>query len=55
LIGTVRNVGYKAVRPARSRSPAPGSEAADDMVDEAMGYDAPDSVPNALADPLRSQ
>jgi hypothetical protein len=55
LIGTVRNVGYKAVRPARGRPPAPGSEMADDLVDEAGGYDAPDSLPDALVDPLRSQ
>jgi len=27
----------------------------DDMVDDAVGYDAPDSLPEALADPLRSQ
>jgi DNA-binding response OmpR family regulator len=53
LIGTVRNVGYKAVRPARGRPPAPGSEMSDDMVDDAS-YDTPDSVPDALADPLRS-
>ncbi len=55
LIGTVRNVGYKAVRPARGRGPAPGSEVSDDMVDDAVGYDTPDSLPEALADPLRSQ
>ncbi len=30
LIGTVRNVGYKAVRPARGRPTAPESESADD-------------------------
>ena len=54
LIGTVRNVGYKAVRPARGRPPAAGSDLPDD-VDEADGYDAPDSLPEALADPLRSQ
>src|ERR1700740_1775483 len=55
LIGTVRNVGYKAVRPARGRAPAPGAEVSEDMVDDVGGYDAPDSVPDALADPLRSQ
>ena len=55
LIGTVRNVGYKAVRPTRGRPPATASEMSDDMVDEAGGYDAPDSLPDALADPLRSQ
>ena len=60
LIGTVRNVGYKAVRPARGRPPAPGSDLSDDVVDDAGGYDAPpermpDSVPESLADPLHSQ
>ena len=30
LIGTVRNVGYKAVRPARGRPPAPETELSDD-------------------------
>jgi hypothetical protein len=52
LIGTVRNVGYKAVRPARGRPPAPESDI-EDMVDDAGGYDAPDSLPDALVDPLR--
>jgi DNA-binding winged helix-turn-helix (wHTH) protein len=52
LIGTVRNVGYKAVRPARGRPPAPGSDI-EDMVDEPGGYEAADSLPDALADPLR--
>ena len=55
LIGTVRNVGYKAVRPARGRPSAPGSELSDDMVDDAGGYDMPDGLPDALVDPLRSQ
>jgi DNA-binding response OmpR family regulator len=55
LIGTVRNVGYKAVRPARGRPQAQGSDVSDDMVDDAGGYDAPDSLPDALVDPLRSQ
>jgi hypothetical protein len=55
LIGTVRNVGYKAVRPARGRPPAPGSELPDDF-DDAAGYDStPDTVPEAFVDPLRSQ
>jgi hypothetical protein len=27
----------------------------DDMVDDAVGYDAPDSLSDELADPLRSQ
>ena len=56
LIGTVRNVGYKAVRPARGRPPAPGSELSDDMIDDAGGYDpTPDSLPESFADPLHSQ
>ena len=55
LIGTVRNVGYKAVRPTRGRAPASGSEMSDDLVDDAGSYDAPDSLPDALADPLHSQ
>jgi DNA-binding winged helix-turn-helix (wHTH) protein len=54
LIGTVRNVGYKAVRPARGRPQAAGPDLTDDIVDEAA-YDAPDNLPDALADPLRSQ
>jgi hypothetical protein len=55
LIGTVRNVGYKAVRPARGRPPAPGADMPDDLVDDAGVYDAPDSLSDALVDPLRSQ
>jgi DNA-binding response OmpR family regulator len=49
LIGTVRNVGYKAVRPARGRSP---------IADPDNGEDAqPDSddLQDPLVDPLRSQ
>ena len=62
LIGTVRNVGYKAVRPARGRTPteAGGDGPADpdniDSFDDAG--DEPDldaqAMPGALADPLRS-
>ena len=33
FIGTVRNVGYKAVRPARGRTPAAGADAPDDIDD----------------------
>jgi DNA-binding response OmpR family regulator len=51
LIGTVRNVGYKAVRPARGRPPAPGAEVADDFEDVDAYADAPES----LTDPLHSQ
>jgi DNA-binding winged helix-turn-helix (wHTH) protein len=55
LIGTVRNVGYKAVRPARGRPPLPGSELPDDL-DDSDGYDsAPDAIPESFSDPLRSQ
>jgi len=43
LIGTVRNVGYKAVRPVRGRPQAQGSDVPDDMVDDAGGYNPPDS------------
>lgn len=50
LIGTVRNVGYKAMRPARGRLPAarPGG---DDAIDGA----AADGSAAADADPLASQ
>ena len=34
LIGTVRNVGYKAVRPARGRPQAPDTHDADDDLDD---------------------
>lgn len=47
LIGTVRNVGYKAVRPARGRSVA--VEADDEEAEsDHDGYEEP------LVDPLRS-
>jgi DNA-binding response OmpR family regulator len=49
LIGTVRNVGYKAVRPARGRPPS--AEAATDGEDDSDT----DSYQEPLADPLRSQ
>jgi len=39
LIGTVRNVGYKAVRPARGRPGNPGDQSADE---EEAGEEAPD-------------
>ncbi len=39
LIGTVRNVGYKAVRPARGRTPAPDADCDDDG-DRRRDYDA---------------
>jgi hypothetical protein len=49
LIGTVRNVGYKAVRPARGRAPLADLDDADDT--------EPDSerLQDPLVDPLRSQ
>ena len=49
LIGTVRNVGYKAVRPARGRAPIAEPDDADDAESESAGLQDP------LADPLRSQ
>src|ERR1700761_2963709 len=47
LIGTARNVGYKAVRPPRGRPPS--SEPADDDEPESDNYQ------ESLADPLHSQ
>jgi DNA-binding response OmpR family regulator len=61
LIGTVRNVGYKAVRPARNRSPAAGVETADQAADGAAGEisvktaDALTPDPNDLPDPTLTQ
>jgi hypothetical protein len=64
LIGTVRNVGYKAVRPARGRPAAAGADLGDDVDtdggDAGDGYDDGvdtfdhDGVPGALGDALRS-
>lgn len=54
LIGTVRNVGYKAVRPARGR-PSPGPELPDDIVEDPGPYDSADTLVDELADPLRTQ
>ncbi|MDT7736010.1 MAG: hypothetical protein QOE12_3184, partial [Mycobacterium sp.] len=48
LIGTVRNVGYKAVRPTRGRPPS-GEAVADDGEPDA------DARHESLADPLHSQ
>jgi DNA-binding winged helix-turn-helix (wHTH) protein len=48
LIGTVRNVGYKAVRPARGRAPISGTD------DEAAEPED-DDLQEPLVDPLRSQ
>jgi DNA-binding response OmpR family regulator len=49
LIGTVRNVGYKAVRPARGRTSNPEPQSADDIEPDHGGMQGP------LVDPLRSQ
>ena len=48
LIGTVRNVGYKAVRPTRGRPPA--ADAHEDDYDPELG-----DVDEPLADRLTSQ
>ncbi|GFG74396.1 transcriptional regulator [Mycobacterium botniense] len=47
LIGTVRNVGYKAVRPARGRSPSVEADNADNS--------EPTQIHDPLADPAHSQ
>jgi DNA-binding response OmpR family regulator len=49
LIGTVRNVGYKAVRPARGRAPIADPDEADDAESDSEDLHDP------LVDPLRSQ
>jgi DNA-binding winged helix-turn-helix (wHTH) protein len=49
LIGTVRNVGYKAVRPARGRAPVAEPDDVDDAEADA------DDLQTPLVDPLRSQ
>lgn len=56
LIGTVRNVGYKAVRPARGRPPtaAEADLGDDDLDDGDDGFaDAPDELSGSLAEQLR--
>lgn len=57
LIGTVRNVGYKAVRPARGKAAAAEADTSGDGDDDAdeVAFDAPDRVPDSLSDPLRAQ
>jgi DNA-binding response OmpR family regulator len=51
LIGTVRNVGYKAVRPVRGRPPTAGTDVGD-VADEADGLaSGPGDLPDPLADP----
>lgn len=52
LIGTVRNVGYKAVRPSRGRVSAVEP---DDEDVEPGGVGLPAGLPDPLVDPLRSQ
>ena len=55
LIGTVRNVGYKAVRPARGRPSVPESQLGDDY-DDGEAYDQdPAGFADGLGDPLRTQ
>jgi hypothetical protein len=49
LIGTVRNVGYKAVRPARGRAPISGSDDTEIVESDAESFQDP------LADPLHTQ
>jgi DNA-binding response OmpR family regulator len=51
LIGTVRNVGYKAVRPARGRTPVSEPDDADGAGSESESQD----VQDPLADPLHTQ
>jgi DNA-binding winged helix-turn-helix (wHTH) protein len=55
LIGTVRNVGYKAVRPARRRPPVPEPDLGEDF-DDADVYDQdPADFAGGVGDPLRTQ
>jgi DNA-binding response OmpR family regulator len=49
LIGTVRNVGYKAVRPARGRAPAPEADVDDDDLDDGIDDDGFDAEASALS------
>jgi DNA-binding response OmpR family regulator len=53
LIGTVRNVGYKAVRPARGRSASAVSDLSrDGVLDETDGFSpASHTLPNSSTDP----
>jgi DNA-binding winged helix-turn-helix (wHTH) protein len=44
LIGTVRNVGYKAVRPARGRAVSADSDGDTDSADTDDGSDGPEST-----------
>jgi DNA-binding winged helix-turn-helix (wHTH) protein len=49
LIGTVRNVGYKAVRPARGRAPISGSDDGESVESDT------ESLQDPLVDPLHTQ
>jgi DNA-binding response OmpR family regulator len=51
LIGTVRNVGYKAVRPARGRTPVAEPDEADGAGSESESQD----IGDPLVDPLHTQ
>ncbi|HET9875803.1 MAG TPA: response regulator transcription factor [Mycobacterium sp.] len=51
LIGTVRNVGYKAVRPVRGKSSAAGSDSDHEAEDEAADSDGAASLADPLASP----
>ncbi len=53
LIGTVRNVGYKAVRPARGRTPAAGADVPDELDDDPYA-DAPDGLSESDRPPSQS-
>lgn len=50
LIGTVRNVGYKAVRPVRGKPPPAGSGGGDDVDDEEGSGAGADGLRGSLAD-----
>jgi DNA-binding response OmpR family regulator len=54
LIGTVRNVGYKAVRPARGRPSPAGVEVSEEFDDDGFA-DAPEGLSDVLNDPLHTQ
>ena len=49
LIGTVRNVGYKAVRPARGRAPSHDADVSDDD-----SFSETDGFPDALTESVRA-
>ncbi len=56
LIGTVRNVGYKAVRPARGRTPAADSSDPDGTDGgESNAESDSEDVKDPLVDPLHTQ